>query len=555
MLKKTLRNILVLLLLCSTVAVIAQRGKRVQPAKNVDRAELEQQRVALMQEIKETQAKLSELQKDKNATVQQLNALQQKLGAREALIGNINKEISYLEKNILIANKDAEDLGNNLEQLKKKYAELIRYSYKQRSAQNILLFLFSSNSFNDGLRRYKYVKQYRDYRKAQANKILATKNELNSTITMLNEQKMQKDAMRKSEEEQKLVIAQETEEKNSVVLNLKGQEAQLSAAIAAKQKTAQALNNAIATAIKREIELARRKAQEERIRLAKIKAEAERKQREAERQVALAKRKADEEERRRAREQAELNKRNKALATKKELELNKKETEAPKGKTIAARKTNVPEVAVNKKEPAPVAKPTPKAEPSNPRYVASNNDSKKAAEENKPTANSYKPIEVEDTKPTKQTSYAEDLTEDVRNLSANFELNKGNLSAPVNGYVSSHFGKNKHAVYNIMEENFGIDIRTAKGATAKAVFSGEVISVIYINGAGNNVVVSHGKYFTLYSKIDKVNVTVGQKISARSPIGTVLTDAEGNTQVHFEIWKVGANNVPTQVNPEPWLRF
>jgi peptidoglycan hydrolase CwlO-like protein len=68
--------------------------------KNQDRGELEKQRTMLMAEIKETQAKLILLQKDKNATLAQLQALQAKLTARQALINNINKDISLLENNI-----------------------------------------------------------------------------------------------------------------------------------------------------------------------------------------------------------------------------------------------------------------------------------------------------------------------------------------------------------------------------------------------------------------------------------------------------------------------
>jgi septal ring factor EnvC (AmiA/AmiB activator) len=525
-----------------SLGVIAQRSGRKAKSKNVDRVELEQQRVSLLAEIKETQAKLLSLQKDKNASLQQLNAIQQKLTAREALIGNINKDIFYLNNNITEAKDDAQNLEKELNTLKEKYAELVRYSYKKRTAQSILLFLFNSHSFNDALKRYKYIKQYRDYRKAQSNKILHTSNELLETITELNERKMEKDMMRKSEEEQRLSIAQEQSEKAQVVNGLKDQESKLITEISKKQRTAAELTSAISAAIKREIELARKKAEEERRRIAKAKAEEEKRAREAEKKLALEKRRQEEERARlareaeaeRAREAAEIAKKNKSLKGKGAKEINKEKSSSPKAEAITSnKKNNIPEIPKTTKE----TEPTKELEPSK-RVVPVQSENA--------TANVSEPA---------KTNYADDLDAVAKNLSINFEQNRGSLPSPVSGYIISHFGKSKHHTFNVYEENKGIDIRTAKGTVAKTVFAGEVASVFYIAGTGNNILVNHGNYFTVYSRIDKVSVTKGQKINARTPIGTVLTDGEGNTQVHFEIWKVGTNNVPVNVNPEQWIRF
>ena len=53
--------------------------------------------------------------------------------------------------------------------------------------------------------------------------------------------------------------------------------------------------------------------------------------------------------------------------------------------------------------------------------------------------------------------------------------NKGKLPWHVEkGYVSEHFGKNKHPLFNVVAENFGVDIKTSVGASARAIYSGEV---------------------------------------------------------------------------------
>jgi murein hydrolase activator len=448
--------------------------------KNQDRGELEKQRTMILAEIKETQAKLSELQKDKNATMAQLNALQSKLTAREALISNINKDISLLENNITSASTDVKTLTLSLDELKKQYAELIRYTYKNRASQSVIIFLFSARNFNDAVRRYNYVKQYREYRRQQAEKA--------------------KDEMLNAQVEQQQVLALESTQKNAVVLNLKGQEKGLIENIAIKRRTAEAVNKAINTAIKREIEIARKKAEEERRKAAFAKAEAARKEKERI-QAETAARKKSEVEAKRQKEENEKAKNMKAIAGKKP------------GATSTAR--------------SPIPAPKPVANNFNPKPPAA----------------------------APSSSYNDDLTDESRALSSSFESNRGNLSSPVTGYVCSHFGKNKHPVFNVVEENYGVDIRTAKGAIAKSVFGGEVSSVFFIAGAGNCVMVNHGNYFTVYSKLDKVNVSKGQKIAARTAIGSVMTDAEGNNQVHFEIWKVNANGSPMKLNPEQWIRM
>jgi murein hydrolase activator len=526
MLKKWIWVLLLVLCASTTALIYAQRKstKKNTVVNQQSKEDLEAQRATILAEIKQTQEQLKSLQKDKNATLQQLSALQNKLQARQALINNINNEIGRLQNDIEDASNDVDNLKVSLADLKKHYAELIRYSYKQRTSQDMVMFIFSSKTFYEASRRYKYVKQYRDYRKQQAEKILATSRNINNKILSLEEQKKQKDVFLKQQEEQKQVLALETAQKNNVVLDLKGKEQELQAKVSAQRKVAESLSNAIAAAIRREIELARRKAEEERKRLAAEKAERDRRAKEE----SLA-RKRKEEAERKQREEEERKKTLEAIASKKNNKLKPtKGGNAPDAKAIASKgniKTNID-----------ADLPKPSNDKPTPRYLGKTETSTASATES-------------------PSSFADDMGEENRQLSANFESNRGILSAPAAGYICEHFGKNKHPVYNVVTENYGIDIRTSRGAPVRTVFGGEVISVFYLAGAGINIMVNHGSYFTVYSKIEKASVTKGQKVTARQNIGTVMADADGNSQVHFEIWKVGANGAPQKINPEQWIRL
>jgi len=145
------------------------------------------------------------------------------------------------------------------------------------------------------------------------------------------------------------------------------------------------------------------------------------------------------------------------------------------------------------------------------------------------------------------------LTPEAKELNADFEKNKGKLPWPVEkGVITSRFGKQPHPVLKgIVIENNGIDITTEKGSSVRAVFRGEVSSVIVIPGAGKAVIVSHGAYRTVYSNLRDVSVAKGQKVETKAPVGTVLSDENGSV-AHIEIWKITADGL-VKVDPGLWI--
>ncbi|MEP0368747.1 MAG: peptidoglycan DD-metalloendopeptidase family protein [Cyclobacteriaceae bacterium] len=131
-----------------------------------------------------------------------------------------------------------------------------------------------------------------------------------------------------------------------------------------------------------------------------------------------------------------------------------------------------------------------------------------------------------------------------------FEENKNKLQWPVStGFVSSKFGKHPHPVIKgIMEDNPGIDIQTSQNATVRSVFEGKVVAVAIVPGMNNVVLMQHGDYYTLYARLKDVKVKKGQKINKNEILGTVFSDKDGVSEVHFEVWKEYQ-----KLNPEGWL--
>lgn len=144
-----------------------------------------------------------------------------------------------------------------------------------------------------------------------------------------------------------------------------------------------------------------------------------------------------------------------------------------------------------------------------------------------------------------------ELTPEAKIIADNFRSNRGRLPYPVEkGYVSLGYGNQTHPLFNtITVHNSGVEITTDKGASARAVFGGEVTSVIVLSPVNKAVMIQHGDYFTVYQNLSSVNVSKGDKVSIKQSLGRVRTNGEtGKTIIKFLILQNTTYN-----NPEGWL--
>lgn len=155
-------------------------------------------------------------------------------------------------------------------------------------------------------------------------------------------------------------------------------------------------------------------------------------------------------------------------------------------------------------------------------------------------------------KTTPVSSTKIELTPEGKLSSDSFKANKGQLPWPTEkGYISTGYGDVPHPEYsNIVIHNSGIDITTDSGSSARAVFAGEV-SGVQVSQTTNTytVLVRHGDFFTAYSNLSSVSVSVGNKVSAKQTLGKIKTNAKGNSVLKFVI-----NQNTTVLNPKSWLK-
>ena len=143
------------------------------------------------------------------------------------------------------------------------------------------------------------------------------------------------------------------------------------------------------------------------------------------------------------------------------------------------------------------------------------------------------------------------LTPEAKIIADNFKANRGRLPFPVEkGFISLGYGNQQHPVFPTLTiHNSGVEITTEQGANARAVFDGEVNSIIVLSPVNKAVVIQHGDYFSVYQNLSSVSVNKGDKVTRKETIGRIRTNGDtGKTVIKFIIKQ---NN--TYQNPASWL--
>jgi murein hydrolase activator len=248
------KKIALLIALSIGITVFAQ-----QPTKE----ELQRKQQELQKELAELNGTLARIQKSKKQSVGQLALVQRKRRAREELILNISKEMRRIDDELYLGQVDIYRMNKELDTLKKQYAQSIVFAYKNRSNYDYLNFIFSSNSFNDALKRVEYLKSYRKQRETQVSTIVKTQAVIQQKMQELNNTRTRKVSALGEQTQQLGILELDKKEKDKVVQDLKGQEKDIAKQIQKKDKQRKDLQASINAIIRRETEEARKRAAEE----------------------------------------------------------------------------------------------------------------------------------------------------------------------------------------------------------------------------------------------------------------------------------------------------
>lgn len=224
------------------------------------KAALEAQKKRLQQEIVQINTLIKTSAKKRSDVLTQVETVQLKMDRQDALIRLTNRQINRLNQEINLNLRNIEKLRAELMVLKKDYSEMVISARKNKSTQNRLMFLLSSESFWQAYKRMVYMKQYTAYRKQQGEQIAAKTKALQEyTTSLVSQRKDKKELIEENREAQKKLDSIRKRH-NKLVLDLKKRERNYTAQIKKKQKQQQIIDKEIARLIREAIAASNKKA-------------------------------------------------------------------------------------------------------------------------------------------------------------------------------------------------------------------------------------------------------------------------------------------------------
>ena len=368
---------------------------------------LEREKAEVQARLREFDAILKQTTATKKTSIGELNAITQQFQTQSRLVNTLDREVRLINQEIQETERKIELQEKQLKELKAEYSRMIYNSSKLNRGLSIVAFVFSSANFNQLYMRLKYLKQYSDSRKQQAEQIVKLTEQLAEQRVLLDERKAEKEVVLAEEKTERAKLENLRKNQQSVVNSLSRKERDIQKQITATKKQQEQLNRMIKAAIEEEIRLAE----------------------------------------------------------------------------AAAR--------------------------------------------------------IENSTTTKKAGTSMPMTPEAAALSSSFAGNRGKLPWPVEtGFITQRYGTYPHpTLKGITLDSDGIDIRTQPNSNVRAVFDGVVTKITTIPGYGNTLIIKHGEYFTMYSRLKTITVKSGQEVKAKDIIGQVATNAEGQAEVHFQTWK------------------
>ncbi len=238
---------LILIMLLIGIAGLAQET----------RSELEKKKSRLKKDIEYKNQLLKKTYQEKKNKLNQLVILNKKISEREELIATIRSEIELLNERIRENQELIESMERDIKLLKEEYAKMIQFAYRNKNANDKIMYIFSAKDFNQAYKRLRYLQQYTEYRKRQAEAIMHLESLLKKKNEDLAKEKAEKEQLLRNMHEQKKTLDMEISEQKEMYVELQTQEKQLKKEIKAKQKEQAQLQRAIERIIAEELRKAR----------------------------------------------------------------------------------------------------------------------------------------------------------------------------------------------------------------------------------------------------------------------------------------------------------
>lgn len=206
---------------------------------------LQKKQQELQKQIENTNKMLNQTKKNETATLNKLQLLNKNIKTQRQLIHTLGNEITALDGEMALLSQKRDSLQSDLETYKADYARLVRESHYAQMQQSPLLFVLSSDSFQQMVRRVRYMQEFAKYRQEQVERIERTQTEIDIQNDALQEHRKTKQEALQSRKRQQENLARDEKKHQSMLTQLKKQEKNLGAKLKKQQQQAAQLNKKI----------------------------------------------------------------------------------------------------------------------------------------------------------------------------------------------------------------------------------------------------------------------------------------------------------------------
>ncbi|MBQ6763729.1 MAG: peptidoglycan DD-metalloendopeptidase family protein [Paludibacteraceae bacterium] len=218
--------------------------------------ELQNRQKKLQQEIEQTNKMLNQTKRDESATLNKLQLIGQNIKNQKRLIHTLDNEITALDREMKQLDITRDSLQRLLDGYKADYAQMVRQSHYARMQQSPLLFLLSSDSFQQLARRARYLQQFAHFRQEQVRRIEQTQEDIDVQNMLLQANKSDKQTALSTRKREQANLQRDERKQKTMLNQLKSKEKDLAKQIKQKQKKVDELNKKIDDIVRKQAEKA-----------------------------------------------------------------------------------------------------------------------------------------------------------------------------------------------------------------------------------------------------------------------------------------------------------
>lgn len=172
-----------------------------------NRLQLEEKRMQVIESIEATDSLISVSESDRQKGIATLVLLRGQISQRNELLNNIKQAILAAELEIENNQQSLDNLSDNVADIEKQYADLMRSKYVKKLTGSKWITILSASNINEAFLRWNYHRQFDSYRQAKIDelnrikRLIEEKNEEIKKYALENSALIQQQQLQNSEQQ------------------------------------------------------------------------------------------------------------------------------------------------------------------------------------------------------------------------------------------------------------------------------------------------------------------------------------------------------------------